>query len=511
MVTGGLDRRPVTTDQLWDWINDFTGVRLAKSAVCEGHQSQFEVFCDWWFRPQNTTLLMGSRGSGKSFLSALHTHLLSRFNPLYGTRILGGSLDQSRQIYEALRETVWFGEGDKGNDRGSIESLMVERAVYRNHSEIKILAASPTSVRGPHVPSLKLDEVDEIDPDLRDQAMGMAMARRGHKSTVVMTSTWHRMGGPMAGLMDDARAGKFPLHTFCVWEVLERCPEERSGPGLELCPECPLVPWCHSDRDRHPSGLPKAKRSDGHYAIDSLIQKTEIVSLRTFESDYLCFGPKADGIWFGAFDDAANVTVSAEYDPALDVHVSLDSGVVTGAVLFQVKDGRGGKRVSVFADFLTEGHSAEENARDVVMLCGSRCGGRRDRVSTDPNGASRNAIGPTVIAEYERAGLLPTRRREIERWPVGPVADSLATLEALVRSADGGVSLTIHPRCTSLIAAFKNYRRAKRSGQWQDYPQDPQHPAEDLIDALRGGIRVEMPEGRKPKSTLPRIPGRSVF
>ena len=36
---------------------------------------------------------------------------------------------------------------------------------------VSILAAGPTSVRGLHVPSLTLDEVDEIEPDIRDSAI----------------------------------------------------------------------------------------------------------------------------------------------------------------------------------------------------------------------------------------------------------------------------------------------------------------------------------------------------
>jgi hypothetical protein len=60
---------------------------------------------------------------------------------------------------------------------------------YHNGSLVSILAASATSVRGPHVSSPKLDEVDGIDPDIRESAMGMAMEMRGYPSSVLMTST----------------------------------------------------------------------------------------------------------------------------------------------------------------------------------------------------------------------------------------------------------------------------------------------------------------------------------
>jgi hypothetical protein len=58
----------------------------------------------------------------------------------------------------------------------------------------------------------------------------------------------------------------------------------------------------------------------------------------------------------------------------------------------------------------------------------------------------------------------------------------------------------IHPRCTHLKQAFQTYSRQRRGGEWVNYPVDS-HPEEDLIDALRGGIRDAFPDGlvgRKP-------------
>ena len=57
--------------------------------------------------------------------------------------------------------------------------------------------------------SLKLDEIDEIEPEIREAAMGMAMEKHGCTASVLMTSTWHRVAGPMAELIDRGRAGPF--------------------------------------------------------------------------------------------------------------------------------------------------------------------------------------------------------------------------------------------------------------------------------------------------------------
>jgi hypothetical protein len=479
----------------------------------------FDLFSRQVLERPSLALWHGPRGSGKSFLSAIDTHLCSRFGDRHETRILGGSRSQSEQIYKALREAIIEGQGSYGSDASSITRLLRTEAVYQNGSRVVILAASPTSVRGPHVPSLKLDEVDEIDPEIRESALGMAMEIRGQRSSVLMTSTWHHLGGPMSSLMERGRAGEFPVSTYCIFEVLERCPETRSGQNLENCPDCPLVSWCHEDRDADPLMRPRAKRSRGHYSIDSLIQKVKGVSARVFASDYLCRGPRAAGIWFTQFDEAENVTPDAEFNPSIPYHIAIDSGVFTGAVFFQVRGDRASAMglqphevmVNVFAEYLAEGQTAEACARSISALASQRCGSTRRFVSTDSAGGARNPVGPTVIAEYQRCGLVG--EGGIQQWPRYPgcVTDGLGLIESMVRSAGDTVRLTIHPRCKSLNAAFRSYSRARRAGQWMDYPADPQHPHEDLIDALRGGLKLAIPECGAPHQGFTRTKAGRVF
>ncbi|WP_165068415.1 hypothetical protein [Paludisphaera rhizosphaerae] len=516
LIKAVRDRRPRTNAELSDWVHAFTGLSIPQRPVCRGHSAPFTMFAEQVLKRPPLALWHGPRGSGKSFLSALDTHLASRFNVRHDTNILGGSRAQSEQIYRALRTVVHDAGGPLGSDRDAVRSLLKTEATYVNGSGVSILAASPTSVRGPHVASLKLDEVDEIDPDIRESALGMAMDLRGVKASVLMTSTWHRPSGPMASLVEQAHEGAFPIHTYCIFEVLERCPTSRSGKKLEKCPSCPLMPWCHEDRDQDPWGRPKAKRSSGHYGIDALIQKVRGVSPRTFASDYLCRGPKIDGLWFKEFDEA-NVSETAEFDPSLPVYVAVDSGVFTGAVVFQIvrgwqwADPPEPTRVHILADYLSEGRTAEACAMDLRELLDRHCGSAPRFVSTDSAGGARNPVGPTVISEYERCGLVGSSG--IQAWPkyAGCVQEGLNLVEGLVRSADGSARLLIHPRCTRLIAAMQNYARARRAGQWMDYPADPQHPWEDLVDALRGGLATALPDGGRESMPMRRAHANRVF
>ena len=511
------NERVKTEEELHDWIEAYTGLELPKTAVCPGHHSPWEIFKTIHLDRPSVALVLGSRGSGKSFLSALDTHLTSRWDPKHGTRILGGSKHQSAQIYEALQAIATEHDGVVSNDAAAIAQLRKDRATYVNGSKVEILAASSKSVRGPHVPSLKLDEVDEIDTEIREAAMGMCMGRLQRKkdkrdamtASVLMTSTCHRINGPMAKLVERAKQGEFPLFTMCAFEVLEKCPDSRSGTNNERCPECPLDRYC---RDVADGGPPKAKRSNGHYPIESLIQKLRTTCTRVFEADYLCKLSSSEAAWFPMFNPEKHVSPAAEHQLGVDVHLAVDSGVFTGAVFFQIgkaTTATGGSvdQVRVFADFLSEGQSAEGNGRRIIELAQAVCQGNRQHQTTDPAGKARTSIGPTVLAEYARAGL------HLKPWPLSKVSDSLALLESFINPADDDVpQLLVHPRCKATIEALQCYRRAKRGGQLLDEPADPQHPYEDLVDALRGGLKAHYPNGRIPaQKPMNRVPARSII
>jgi hypothetical protein len=101
---------------------------------------------------------------------------------------------------------------------------------------------------------------------------------------------------------------------------------------------------------------------------------------------------------------------------------------------------------------------------------------------------------------------------KLANWPKypGSILDGLKLIESFV--AVEPVTLTIHPSCTMLIAAFHNYMRDKRAGQYIDRPVDPQHPHEDRMDALRGGLQAAFPEGRRPAPRFARPhAGRVIY
>ncbi len=212
-------------------------------------------------------------------------------------------------------------------------------------------------------------------------------------------------------------------------------------------------------------------------------------------------------MWFTGFDPKRHVSTEAEFHPSYYVRCAIDAGTSrhTAAVFFQVRMDTGTERprVTVFGEYLAVDVVSQKNARAIRMLGDTLpCRGRIDMVRLDPAASARSSLGPAAYGEYERE----FGSRIVARWPQHLVLDGLDTIELLLDSG----SLIIHPRCLRLKDAFANYCRQRRGGQWMDFPADG-HPEEDLIDALRGGIRDALPHGGVITPSLPRVHASKVY
>jgi hypothetical protein len=97
--------RPPNPDKyraLHDWLYRRLGLSLAVEPVCPGHSSPYQILHHKYKHKPRSSIVHGPRGGGKSMMSGIFAHLRCRFNPHYKVKILGGSKQQSAQVYEAI-------------------------------------------------------------------------------------------------------------------------------------------------------------------------------------------------------------------------------------------------------------------------------------------------------------------------------------------------------------------------------------------------------------------------
>jgi hypothetical protein len=202
------------------WINIVLEYRVPYPAFCEGHQSPLQAIWDAYNDEFDYGIWLAMRGSGKTQNLAILCFMESIFKPNCWTTVLGGSLEQSQNIIRYL-EILW----SKPLIPKNLLNGKVNGRGYKclNGSWVKALPASMVSVRGPHPERLRLDEVDEMDPNLFDAALGQPMDNCGIPAQTLVSSTLQYAHGLMAEIVDHREEKNGKLYSWCVKEVEEPC------------------------------------------------------------------------------------------------------------------------------------------------------------------------------------------------------------------------------------------------------------------------------------------------
>jgi hypothetical protein len=212
-------REPLPEDvhQLAESAHRLTGLRLADTAVCQGHTAPLQAISDAFFARSPVTVWHASRGfGGKSTMLALLAYLEM---VLLGaqTTILGGSGQQSQRVhetqagfwrYQAAPVTLLDGEPTRYETR------------LTNGGRTSVLMASSRSVRGAHPSRLRLDEVDEIALPILDASLGQTMIQNGIAAQTVMSSTHQYADGTFTDVLRRAADRGWPVARWCWRENL---------------------------------------------------------------------------------------------------------------------------------------------------------------------------------------------------------------------------------------------------------------------------------------------------
>ena len=215
-----LERGPKNEEELWYLTQALWGHKIPRTKVCPDHDAPFDAFATAYFSREPQILIHGSRGlAGKSrTLSILGLTKAAILGS--EVNIVGGSLNQSQNIHDTMRD-AW----DSTNAPNYlIKDAGATRITLHNKAVIRPLTASQKSVRGPHPPTLLLDEIDEMDEAILDAALGQPMPQMNYlgervKPQTTMSSTWQYPDKTFSKMYQRHQEENLPIYTWCYRET----------------------------------------------------------------------------------------------------------------------------------------------------------------------------------------------------------------------------------------------------------------------------------------------------
>jgi len=436
--TGRLTQAtPRDRAELAAFVRRHFGLCVPDRAVCPNHQSPMDYLAASFFE-QWDLLVWANRGGGKTFLAAVATMLDALCHGPLKISVLGGSFDQSDRLAEYIRELA-ARQPDLLEGRASRTRVRTATG-----SVIQMLAQSQTAVRGQHVQKIRCDEVDLFDPEVWRAVQFATRSVKGARGSIEVISTLHRSGGLMQTLVDQARTGAlltsggqggsgqpggYRLIQWCLWEVIERCPESRR------CEPCALAPDCRG----------VARNANGFFAIDDAIAIKARSSRAAWEAEMLCQGVRRDWLVFPEFA-AAQHCREVEYVRDWPLYRAIDFGYRNPLVCLWLQVTPAGA-VHVLQEYVASRRALSEHAKEIL--------------ARDPGPAAATYVDPAGKAKEATSGAACTDMLAWEGIPCtfrpSTIAEGLELIRMCLAPADGGPRLAIHPRCRLLRDAFENY------------------------------------------------------
>jgi hypothetical protein len=425
--------RPVTRQDLKNYVKAFLGVSVPDKKLCAEHNSPMDYLWHGFsadFLPSKAAnadaVVWANRAGGKTRLAAVATLLDCLFKPNCQVRILGGSGEQSGRMYEYL--TTFLYHGFEEFLAGPVRK---EKCRFTSGAAVEVLTQSPMSVRGQHIQKLRCDEVELFDEDVFAAAKFTTRSTTKLLAAMEVISTMHRPYGQMQKVVSSADQLGTPIFKWCLWEVIEKCLDRN-------CSQCPLWADCQA----------KAKHGDGYLKIDDAITTMRRASRAGWEAEMLCMRPNLENVVFAEFDPDRHVR-QVDYDPNLPLYRTLDFGFVNPFVCLWVQVDSDGL-VRVIDEYVRARATIDVHATEIEQ----RTPRGEERVAAtfcDPAGRSVNDVtGTSTVRELRSLGIVTQYRRS-------SILEGIELVRRAIRAGDGKSRLVISPRCQRLIEALQCY------------------------------------------------------
>jgi len=286
-------------------------------------------------------------------------HGLATGHPL-DNLVIGANAEQGFKCFEYVSG---FWQQPEYNQAVGRNGILKQTVTLPDGTKFKIATATMKATNGPHPPRFYADELELWDPKVLQQALSIAKGTQHHPMAMRFTSSQKFASGLVQKWLDEMPARGWKVYTWCIWEIMEPCPPERS------CSRCPLYNW-----PDHEGGIlcgGKARLSTGYYRIDDFINMVDSLDRQTLEAEWLCLRPSRKGLVFGReWQEARHrLTTPIPYSPNLPLELSIDQGFTNPwAVLFIQHDAAKDQHRLIDEIYMTETLAEEIGAATANKL-----------------------------------------------------------------------------------------------------------------------------------------------
>ena len=443
-----MGNAPDDVPKLHECVALVLGIKVQSEGKTPGSGAPFAYLRQSYFEAPGDALVWACRGGGKTMLGAAATLLDLIYKPGIEVRVLGGSMEQSRKMYEhlltLLDQPLIRGSAPDGYSAVLATAPTQRRLLLGNGSRVELLSQSPTSVRGTRVHKLRCDEVDEFDPDIWQAAQLVTRSgrcgERVVRGCVEALSTLHKPFGLMNKLTrtHDGVGTSVPRsnRTIFKWnamDVIEKCPAEIPCAGCVLWDDC---------RGR-------AKHANGHVRVEDLIAQWHRSSRATWDAEVMCRRPSVRDSVYPGFSRQKHVTATPPFavDDTTSAAAGMDFGVRSPTVWLWAVLAPDHQSIHILDEYLEAQRTLDAHLDAIERQGRERGHPRPALVAIDPAGRARNGqTGHSDADLLRRRGFRIVARPTLIRHGIDRVRARL----------DRG-TLTLHPRCTRLIDALQQY------------------------------------------------------
>ena len=483
---------PTQDETLDDWFRKRLKLRIPNQAICEHHDPPFQMFSDAFFERSPQIIGLACRNGGKSIgVAGLNLAEMS-LKPRCGIVSLAGNLAQAKRGHDHVKTMLRKDPGLSSKLAGNPLSTKTE---FINGSSLEILPASERSVHSPHVPKLRIDEVDLVAPEIYQGALSIPITTGLIKSGIVMTSTRFKAYGMMYNVVEDAKGkDNVIVRQWCVREVVKRCPYRYDECPMHACEGFCDGKWC--------------KRATGFYEIDDVYAKYLTMDSETWETQWLVQQPSRQGLVYDSFDNKHVVTdddipsflrlgdlrgkdvttLDPRIKPSWQQPFTWFAGVDWGyedplVVLLMAKTSN--DDVYVIDELYLKHLSPSEAARRVIerfpMLMARV--GDRDYTEHDIAPTFCDPSDPAAVREFQLVNLLAMARGY-------QIQEGVSMIRRFLRPPGGErPKLFIHDRCVQLRGEMNRYHIKDGT----DRPADMDNHGPDALRYAMQGMYAPLP------------------